>query len=63
MDDASGRRTYNARDFAALLGVSPSTLYPSVKDGTCPVDPIHVGSRLVWSKAAANSLLGVEVQP
>lgn len=57
----SPSRTYNAAEFADLLGVGTSSIYDSVKSGTCPVEPIHVGKRrLVWSKAAVDALLGIE---
>lgn len=53
-------RTYTAREVAGLLGVSTSSIYQSVVDGDCPVPPIRVGKRLVWSRAAIDSLLGIE---
>jgi predicted DNA-binding transcriptional regulator AlpA len=53
--------TYSAEQFADLLGVSPWSIYQSVKSGTCPIDPIRVGQRrLVWSKAAVDRLLGLD---
>jgi predicted DNA-binding transcriptional regulator AlpA len=52
--------TYRAEEFAERLGVSTWLLYRSVKDGTCPVDPIKVGRRLVWPKTAVDRLLGVQ---
>jgi len=52
--------TYTAAEVADLIGVGVSTIYDSVKEGTCPVDPIHVGRRMVWSRAAVDALLGLE---
>jgi predicted DNA-binding transcriptional regulator AlpA len=56
--------TYGAEEFAERLGVSPWLLYKSVKDGTCPVEPIRVGAhRLVWPRAAVDRLLGLQPEP
>ena len=53
--------TITAKQFAFLLDVSLWTLYQSVVNGTCPVEPIRVGERrLVWSAARVAELLGVE---
>lgn len=49
--------TYNAREVADLLGVSEWSIYQSVRDGACPVDPIRVRRRLVWPRAAVDRLL------
>jgi predicted DNA-binding transcriptional regulator AlpA len=54
--------TYTAEEFAQLLGVSSWAIYSSAKDGTCPIAPIRVGRRLVWSRAAVDRLLGVNEQ-
>lgn len=51
--------TYTAREFAELLGVGISSIYESVKAGDCPVEPIHVGRRLVWPKKAVEELLKI----
>ena len=52
--------TLRAAEFAELLGVSEWSLYESVRRGDCPVAPIRVGRRLVWSRAAVQKLLGLE---
>ncbi len=53
------RRTYTAGELADFLGVGKSTVYQSVKDGTCPITPIRVSGRLVWSRPAVDLLLGI----
>jgi predicted DNA-binding transcriptional regulator AlpA len=53
------RFTYTAAELAGLLGVGVSSVYQSVTDGTCPVEPIRVGRRMVWAKASVDSLLGL----
>ena len=53
-------RTYTAREVADLLGVGVSSIYQSVVDGDCPVEPIRVGRRLVWPKVAVDRLLGAD---
>jgi predicted DNA-binding transcriptional regulator AlpA len=50
--------TLSAEEFADALGVSTWALYESVKRGDCPVEPIRVGRRLVWSRARVLELLG-----
>lgn len=52
-------RTYDAGQVADLLGVSTWAIYESVRRGECPVDPIRVGRRLVWPRAAVDRLLGI----
>jgi len=52
-------RTMTAKELAAALGVSEWAIYQSTRDGDCPVPPIRVGRRLVWSRAAVDALLGV----
>jgi len=52
------RSTITANELAAVLGVSTWALYQSVREGTCPVEPIRVGRRLVWSSARVADLLG-----
>jgi len=51
--------TYKAAEMAAKWGVSIDTLYDSVKNGSCPVEPIRVGRRLLWPKARVDELLGI----
>lgn len=53
-------RTLTAEEVAQALGVSTWTIYEAVRAGNCPVEPIHVGRRLVWSRAAVDALLGVD---
>lgn len=51
---------YRVGELAELFDVSPWTIYESVKQGTCPVPPIRIGSRrLVWAKAPVDALLGI----
>ena len=54
-----GAAVYRAEQLADLLGVSEWALYQSVRRGDCPVPPIKVGRRLVWSRAAVDRLLGL----
>ena len=54
------RLTITAKQFAELLGISLWALYQSVREETCPVEPIRVGRRMVWSSALVADLLGVE---
>jgi predicted DNA-binding transcriptional regulator AlpA len=51
--------TYQAKELAERLGVSTWAIYESVRQGTCPVEPIRVGKRLVWPRAKVNALLGL----
>ena len=53
--------TITAEEFARLLGVAPWTVYQSVRQGTCPVEPIRVGARrMVWSSARVAAMLGLD---
>jgi predicted DNA-binding transcriptional regulator AlpA len=52
--------TITAQELAEMLGVSTWAVYESAKAGTCPVEPIKVGRRLVWSRARVEQLLGIE---
>lgn len=52
--------TLTAEELADLLGVSTWALYQAVRRGDCPVPPIRIGRRLVWSRVAVERLLGVE---
>ncbi len=53
------RATITATELAALLGGSTWSIYQSVRRGDCPVPPIRLGRRLLWSKAAVDALLGL----
>lgn len=55
-----GAATLSTEEFARLLGVSPWTLYSAVKTGVPPIAPVRVGRRLLWPRAAAERLLGIE---
>jgi predicted DNA-binding transcriptional regulator AlpA len=55
--------TIAAGELAAMLGVSTWSVYESAKAGTCPVEPIRVGRRLVWSRARVEQLLGIGATP
>ncbi len=50
-------RTLTAAELAEALGVGPSSIYQAVADGTCPVPPIRVGRRIVFSRTAVDRLL------
>ena len=52
--------TYRAKELAERLGVSEWAIYESVRNGTCPFEPIRVGRRLVWPKAVVDRALGLE---
>ncbi len=52
--------TYQAHELAELLGLSTWAIYESVKNGDCPVAPIRVGRRIVFSKAVTDKLLGMD---
>jgi predicted DNA-binding transcriptional regulator AlpA len=52
--------TITASALAELLQVSEWSIYQSVRRGDCPVPPIKVGRRLVWSRVAVDRLLGLD---
>jgi predicted DNA-binding transcriptional regulator AlpA len=54
------RATCTAEELAERLGVSTWAIYQSVKDNSCPIEPIRVGRRLVWPKAPVDRLLGLQ---
>lgn len=54
------RSTYTAPEVAERLGCSLWLLYDLVKRGECPVEPIRLGRRLVWSRPVVDRLLGPE---
>lgn len=56
-----GAKTITAEQLAEELGVSTWAIYESVRNGDCPIPPIRIGRRLVWSRAAVDALLGIEV--
>jgi hypothetical protein len=58
--DVTSPATVTVVELAALLGVSPWTLYAAVKDGVSPVPPIRVGRRVVFALAGVAALLGVD---
>jgi excisionase family DNA binding protein len=51
--------TVNASELAEILGVSTWTIYESVRRGDCPIPPIRVGRRLLWSRSRVEELLGI----
>lgn len=59
----SGRRTLTVPETAAVLGVSPWSLYAAVKAGESPVPPIRVGRRILFSRQAVSALLGPLDEP
>ncbi|MST33967.1 helix-turn-helix domain-containing protein [Acidimicrobiaceae bacterium USS-CC1] len=54
-----GAATYTTEQLAELCGLSAWALYSSVRRGDPPVQPIRVGRRIVWPKAAVDALLGI----
>jgi hypothetical protein len=54
------RGTFSAQELAGVLGVSTWLIYQSVKEGTCPVPPIWVGKRLLFSRAKTYELLDAQ---
>ena len=54
------RATISAKEFSDILGVSLWTLYQSVREGTCPIEPIRIGRRMVWGSSQVAALLGVQ---
>ena len=55
--------TITAEQLSQLLGVSSWSIYNSVKDGSCPLPPIRVGRRIVFSRSGAERLLQVSLEP
>jgi predicted DNA-binding transcriptional regulator AlpA len=55
--------TIDTDTYADLLGVSRWTLYAAAKDGTAPIEPIHVGRAIRWPKAAVLASLGLDELP
>lgn len=54
--------TLRAGELAERLGVSEWAVYQSVRDGTCPVPPIRVGRRIVFSRVLVDRLLGIDAE-
>lgn len=54
------RATYTADEVASLLGVSTWAIYKAVKEGTCPVEPVRIGRRLVWPRSRVDALLSAQ---
>jgi excisionase family DNA binding protein len=52
--------TYTATQVAERLGCSAWLVYEMVREGTCPVEPIRLGRKLVWARASVDRLLGLE---
>jgi excisionase family DNA binding protein len=52
------RLTITISEAAGILGISRSTAYESVRNGTFPVAVIKIGKRLVISRAAIEQVLG-----
>lgn len=56
---AADRLFISERELAAHLGVHPSTLTRLAQQGKLPVQPVYVGHRRVYSRAAVEKLAGV----
>lgn len=52
------RATLTVDELAAALGVSSWGVREAVRRGDCPVQPIRVGRRIVFPRAAVECLLG-----
>lgn len=57
---APAKKTYSAREFAALLGCHSNSIYRMCAKGTCPVAPIRIGRELRFPRPAVNRLLNGE---
>lgn len=53
----TGTATLTTAELAEWLGVSEWALRESVRRGDPPIQPIRVGRRIVWPRAAAERLL------
>ena len=54
----AGRLFISERELAWQLGVHPSTLTRLAQQGHLPVEPVHVGHRRVYPRAAVEKLAG-----
>jgi hypothetical protein len=57
---ASERPTVPVREAAPWFGVSPASLYRSIKDGRAPCDVVRVGGRVAIVVASARRVLGLD---
>jgi predicted DNA-binding transcriptional regulator AlpA len=48
------------RETARALGCAEWTLYETVRRGTCPVEPVRLGRKLVFPIASVERLLHLE---
>ena len=55
--------TMTAGQLARVLGLSENSLYRHAREGTCPVEPIRVGARLMWRTADVARVLGLDGTP
>lgn len=56
---ADDRLFMSERSFASALGVHASTLTRLAQQGKLPVQPVYVGHRRVYPRAAVEKLAGV----
>tara|TARA_Y100000296_G_C5149850_1_gene245805 strand:- start:1284 stop:1520 length:237 start_codon:yes stop_codon:yes gene_type:complete len=49
--------TMNIPTFAKVIGISNASAYNAINNGDLPVNPIHVGRRVVVSVQAVHNLL------
>lgn len=54
------KTTVTVAQFARAMGVATWTAYESIKTGTCPIQPIRLGGRIVFSAAALAKLLEMD---
>jgi len=54
------REVYSLAEFAKLCGSSYTVFHQMTKAGTLPVQPIRIGRRYLFAKAAVHKLLNIE---
>ena len=58
----TGPGVYTLADLCRLFRASEPTIRKAVADGTLP-NPIRLGMKKVWSRAAIDAVLGVRTKP
>lgn len=54
--------TMSTQQVAKLYGVTPDTLYASVRNGTPPVPVIRIGRAVRWPTAAVLASIGLDAE-
>jgi excisionase family DNA binding protein len=57
---AAPRFTFTVREAARALGCSEWKVYESIRSGTCPVEVVRIGRKVVIPTAALEQLLHLE---